>query len=153
MIKCFSLNEILPKKTENDDEHFETEEDDLEINDSECSASDSEYSDSDLDSQDSITSEDDDDEDHEEPLPKDFTAHFGCVPHTLQLGINGSLKEDEAAKSFILYINNLMVFFKKSTRWSDELKKITKTDVILPAKTRWNAILDMLNRFQEVNFI
>lgn len=88
---------------------------------------------------------------NDDPFPMEIEGHLGCLSHSLQLGINAALKSDESSKSFLNMINHIMVFFKKSVMWSDELKKITSTDVILPAKTRWNATLDILKRFQEVN--
>jgi len=86
------------------------------------------------------------------PAESEILGHLGCISHTLQLGINDSIKQDEEAKSFINYINNIMMFFKRSILCSDELRKLTKVDVIIPAKTRWNATLDMIGRFQNVTF-
>ena len=160
MIKCFSLNSILP--TESDD--ICEEEDEIEIENGDSSddnnSDDGETTDTDTETEGGDSSTDSEgeesegeeelDDDDDEPSPKDFTSHIGCASHTLQLVVNGALKADGKAKSFIAYINSVMVFFKKSTKWSDELRKETKVDVILPAKTRWNAILDMLGRFQKV---
>jgi len=80
----------------------------------------------------------------------EMIGHLGCISHTLQLGINSAIKEDAEAKTFINYINEVMLFFKKSTLYSDELRMLTEVDVIIPGKTRWNATLDMIARFEKV---
>jgi len=94
--------------------------------------------------------DDDEDDDLGSPEIPIINGHHACVTHTLQLGINAALKEDTESKSFIQYVHSIMVFIKKSVVYSDQLKEKTNLDVILPGPTRWNATLDMINRFRQV---
>lgn len=77
-------------------------------------------------------------------------GHLKCFAHTLQLAINDALKRDDEAKEFLKYITQIMVFFKRSTRWRDELRKVCKDAPKIFVQTRWNSYLCMIERFQKV---
>lgn len=102
-------------------------------------------------SNDDITSIDSDVDDHDDGSPPaQIDGHVPCASHTLQLSINECIKKSKEATRFYTYVHSVMVFFKRSVKWSDKLKKLTKLDVILPGPTRWNAMLDVLKRFHTV---
>lgn len=77
-------------------------------------------------------------------------GHLSCAAHTLQLAINDAIKSDTDSKDFLKYINKVMVFFKRSTRWRDELRNYCKDSPRLYCVTRWNSYLDMIKRFEKV---
>jgi len=157
MRKAFDLVDVFDFPIFGDDENIpltDDEESDSEDAESECSsvelvsdddAVDSESENADLSLENS--------EDLAASPPLHTLGRLGCLSHTLQLAINEAIKGDEESKTFIGNVNNLMTFFKKSTLWSDELKKLTKLDVLQPAKTRWNATVDMIERFKNVGLL
>lgn len=154
MIKCFEMDhksgeaeiEYLDSGSNSDDGDMSEDEPEAAIeSDSDCCGSESE-NDEIWDTENA----DDNDDDYGTPDSLEFTEHFGCIAHTIQLAINDALKRDQESKTFIAYIQNIMVFFKKSVRWSDELRKVTKYDVLLMGVTRWNSTLDLIGRLTEV---
>lgn len=167
MKKCFDMALLLfddvqaSEIDENVDYTEDTNLSDL-SSDSDCdSAPDTSPSNSDVsEDEDNIDTESESEEALEDAEEKHFSnfnsgadimAHIPCVPHTVQLAINNALKKDtKGSKTFIKYVTKIMVFFKRSTRWSDELKERTHFDVRIPVTTRWNSILQMLERFKEV---
>jgi len=126
------------QKDEESDENESDIEGEMEIDDDSCSEKEND--------------EDAEDSDLGTPDIPVIVGHHACVTHTLQLGINAALKEDHQSKSFIQYVHSIMVFIKKSVIYSDMLKKQTNLDVILPGLTRWNATLDMIDRFRQVPY-
>lgn len=140
MIKAFDMKLLLGVEDSEDS----IDVDELEVDDSDAGDSGSE-----------ATPESSDDEVFLEP--DDFVDYEGvqlphqpCAAHTLQLVINDSIGEDASATDFLKYVQSVMVYFKRSTMWSDDLRKRTTVDMTLPAKTRWNSMLIMLDRFQKV---
>jgi len=85
-----------------------------------------------------------------ESMNSGIFGHHGCVSHTMQLVINTAIKNDEDSLDFLKYVQSVMVFLKRSTLWTTELRKHTHLDMVMTSKTRWNGFLDMLNRFDEV---
>ena len=79
-------------------------------------------------------------------------GHLGCITHSLQLVINNSIKQNNDVQSFLKEVRSIMVFFIRSVKWSDKLREHTKEDILLPSETRWNGILDMLDRLAKVGF-
>ena len=145
MVNAFNMNFLEEDLDEN--VHIIEDEDDLEAKntDDETLLSDVEDIDEELD--DWVP----DEEGYDDQLDYEGRrlAHNGCVAHSLQLVINDSLKESSAS-DFLKYIRSCMVFFKKSTKWSDKLKELTTLDVVVSAQTRWNGMLIMLDRFTQV---
>lgn len=80
-------------------------------------------------------------------------GHLSCAAHTLQLAINDAIKSDADSKDFLKYINKVMVFFKRSTRWRDELRNYCTESPRMYCVTRWNSYLDMINRFEQVRLL
>lgn len=79
-----------------------------------------------------------------------INGHLFCAAHTLQLAINNSIKSCESTQQFLKYVNRIMSFFKRSTRWRLELTKKCNDAPKVFAATRWNSNLHMLNRFKQV---
>lgn len=165
MVKCFNMSDFRDDEDEHDDisiqeeKIVDREEDEgvIDEDDDENSVPNrgSDYS---SDSDEEILGQGDDKSDvdnseEDEMLHPQLSDHMGCISQTLQLAINDALKTDADAKSFIQAVQSVMVFFKKSIRWSDELKIETNVDVVLPAATRWNATLDMIKRYKDILII
>jgi len=140
MVLAYDMITVIPPDDEFDeDEIMEENEDDIDVV-CESSEDEDDLSDADVDS---VT----------ELMSAGIFGHHGCVAHTMQLVINTAIKSDEESLEFLKYVQSLMVFIKRSTLWTTELRKHTKLDMGQPARTRWNGFLDMLQRFDEVEII
>lgn len=75
----------------------------------------------------------------------------GCIAHTLQLVVNDSIRDNETAKPLLENLQKWINFFRKSPKWTEELKaKTDGRDIKLMGGIRWNALFYGLERFAEV---
>lgn len=74
-----------------------------------------------------------------------------CLAHTLQLAINDSVKQIQAIKDMVKYLNSIITVFRKSAIRSQDLKRRIKRSLIPIGKTRWNSILFAAERLTEVS--
>lgn len=86
-------------------------------------------------------------------------CHIRCFAHTLNLVCENALKNTEGLNDLITKVRSIVVWIKRSTKASDELRKYFKKEevpegnikkMILDIKTRWNSTYYMLCRFVEM---
>ncbi|CAH1106559.1 unnamed protein product [Psylliodes chrysocephalus] len=86
--------------------------------------------------------------------------HVPCFAHTLNLLCENSIKNTQGLNDLIEKVRLIVVYFKRSVKATDLLRKIQrdagtpegkfKKKMILDVKTRWNSTYYMLNRFLEL---
>lgn len=100
--------------------------------------------------------EEDDDElavEDDSFLEDDSWERKGCIAHILQLVVNDSIKKCEKAKPLLENLTQWINFFRRSPKWTEELKSKTGgRDLKLVGGIRWSAIFFGLERFTEVSF-
>ncbi|KAL1444730.1 hypothetical protein MTO96_029612 [Rhipicephalus appendiculatus] len=73
-----------------------------------------------------------------------------CAAHTMiQLAVNAGLREDERAKELLELINSTVNVSRRSSFWTERLKALCGKDLIPPAGTRWNSLVEALKRLTE----
>ncbi|XP_064472395.1 uncharacterized protein LOC135386411 [Ornithodoros turicata] len=72
-----------------------------------------------------------------------------CAAHTLQLAVNGALREDDEVQQLLTVVNKVVNCFRRSHLLTAELKQRCGKDLVQPGGTRWNSILAALSRLTE----
>ncbi|KAM7289613.1 transcription initiation factor TFIID subunit 4 isoform X13 [Ixodes scapularis] len=72
-----------------------------------------------------------------------------CAAHTLQLAVNGAIRNEEAAKELIDVVNRVINIFRRSSYWTGRLKDLCGKDLVPATGTRWNSILAALKRLTQ----
>ncbi|KAM7289612.1 zinc finger BED domain-containing protein 4-like [Ixodes scapularis] len=74
-----------------------------------------------------------------------------CAAHTLQLAVNGAIRNEEAAKELIDVVNRVINIFRRSSYWTGRLKDLCGKDLVPATGTRWNSILAALKRLTQTD--
>ena len=83
--------------------------------------------------------------------------HVPCLAHTLNLVVKDALAVHEPHQSTIKQVKDIVTFFHRSIKASDELRKVQKQlnlpelKVIQECETRWNSTFFMLERYIELH--
>jgi hypothetical protein len=85
-----------------------------------------------------------------EIVERSTSCRLSCVAHTLQLSIKDALKCVPLAEKIIKESNAVVVFFRRSLFWNEELRKLSGGLTLLAdVPTRWNSSLIMLKRLSQ----
>jgi len=98
-----------------------------------------------------VCDEEEEEEEYIEVVPDTRPKFLPCLAHTLQLVINEAVKDDPNAKTATVYLDNLVEFFRRRSRWRQELSTLARKELIKPVKTRWNSMLLALERLADVS--
>lgn len=85
---------------------------------------------------------------------------IGCLAHGVQLVINSCIKDDGVVTDLLRIVNDVILVFRRSPKWTAEYRKevkisctcdIKKThDLVSPNATRWNSTFYALQRLSMV---
>ena len=81
--------------------------------------------------------------------------HLACFAHTLNLIVTDAIKHDEDLAELIQKVKNIVSYFHKSSKATDNLKinqnrlNIPNHKLIQQVDTRWNSVYYMLERYLE----